>query len=93
VNIIEEIKAHKPDLILMDIMMPAISGAEAARSLSKDPLLKDIPVIFITGLILNGEEDLEESGIMIDGTAYPTLGKPYEIDALLELVKKFLIKV
>lgn len=93
VNIIEEIKTRKPDLILMDIMMPGISGPEAVRNLKADPLLKHIPVVFLTGLILSGEEDVEETGLKVDGRIYQTLGKPYEIDALLELVKKSLIKV
>ena len=87
VNIIEEIKTRKPDLILMDIMMPGISGAEAVKNMKKDPDLKNIPVIFLTGLISSAEEDLEKSGIKIDGMAYKTLGKPYEIDQLLELVR------
>ena len=91
-NIIEEIKAQRPDLILMDIMMPGISGAEAVRNLKQDPVLKNVPVIFLTGLILNGEEDVEKSGINIEGKTYKTLGKPYEIDELLKLVKDALIK-
>jgi len=93
VNIIEEIKTRKPDLILMDIMMPGISGPEAVRNLKAEPLLKHIPVVFLTGLILSGEEDVEETGLKVDGQIYQTLGKPYEIDALLELVKKSLIKM
>jgi len=55
-------------------------------------VLKNVPVIFLTGLILSGEEDLEKSGINIDGMMYKTLGKPYEIDELLKLVKDTLIK-
>lgn len=93
VNIIEEIKARNPDLILMDIVMPGISGPEAVRNLKADGHLKDIPVVFLTGLISSGEEDVEETGVNIDGRTYQTLGKPYEIDALLGLVKKLLIKM
>lgn len=93
VNIIEEIKARNPDLILMDIVMPGISGPEAVRNLKADGHLKDIPVVFLTGLISSGEENVEETGVNIDGRIYQTLGKPYEIDALLGLVKKLLIKM
>jgi DNA-binding response OmpR family regulator len=89
-NITEEINVHKPDLILMDIMMPGISGAEAVRNLKGNPLLKDIPVIFLTGLVLGGEEEIEKPGISVDGKMYQTLGKPYEIDELLALVSKTL---
>lgn len=83
---IEEAKKQKPDLILMDIMLPEISGAEAVRELRKDPNLAKIPVIFLTGLIGKEEENVEYKGINIDGTNYKTLGKPYGIEQLLKLV-------
>ena len=41
---------EKPDLILLDIMMPKIGGTEVRAELQKDPALKDTPVIFLTGL-------------------------------------------
>ena len=53
----------------------------------KEEDFKDIPIIFLTGLI-SAEEDLERTGINIDGTVYQTLGKPYEIDVLLGLIRK-----
>ena len=83
---IEEAKKRKPDLILMDIMLPGVSGAEAVKELRKDPNLAEMPVIFLTGLIGNEEEGVENKGINIDGVNYKTLGKPYEIKQLLELV-------
>jgi len=89
-NITDEIKTLKPDLILMDIMMPGISGAEAVRNLKGHPQLKSIPVIFLTGLVLGGEEEIEKPGISVDGQMYQTLGKPYEIDELLAVVSKTL---
>ena len=82
---IESVKRQKPDLILMDIMLPQVSGGEAVRELKKDPNLKDIPVVFLTALV-SPEEDLEKTGITVDGINYKTLGKPYEIDQLLKLV-------
>ena len=89
-NITDEIKTLKPDLILMDIMMPGISGAEAVRNLKGHPQLKSIPVIFLTGLVLGGEEEIDKPGISVDGQMYQTLGKPYEIDELLAVVSKTL---
>ena len=41
---------EKPDLILLDIMMPGIDGFEVCRQLKENPSLKDIPVIFISAL-------------------------------------------
>ena len=82
----EGMRKRKPDLILMDVMLPKMSGAEAVRELRKDPDLKNIPVIFLTGLISYEEEDVEDSGITVDGFNYKTLGKPYEIETLLKTV-------
>ena len=43
-------KSDKPDLILLDIMMPNLGGTEVRVELLKDPVTKDIPIIFLTGL-------------------------------------------
>ena len=47
----------QPNLILLDIMMPAVDGAEALETLSEDSRTKHIPVIFLTSLIKEGEVD------------------------------------
>ena len=86
IKAIEEAKRQKPDLILMDIMLPQVSGGEAVKELRKDPSLINIPVVFLTALVSSGEEDIEKTGIFVDGIKYKTLGKPYEIDQLLKLI-------
>jgi len=45
---IERAKARKPDLILMDVVMPGLNGFQATRQLTKDPETSDIPVIIVT---------------------------------------------
>lgn len=62
----------RPDLILLDIMMPEMDGYEICRRLKSVPETKDIPVIFITAL--DGEAD-EERGLAIGGADYLT--KPF----------------
>jgi twitching motility two-component system response regulator PilH len=47
-NGIERAKEIKPDLILMDVVMPGLNGFQATRQLTKDPETKDIPVIIVT---------------------------------------------
>ena len=47
----------QPNLILLDIMMPSVDGAEALETLSEDARTKHIPVIFLTSLIKEGEAD------------------------------------
>ena len=83
---IEEAKRQKPDLILMDIMLPQVSGGEAVKELRKNPGLTNIPVVFLTALVSSEEKDIEKIGISVDGIKYKSLGKPYEIDQLLKLV-------
>ena len=77
----------KPNLILMDVMLPGLGGAEAVKVLKADALLKNVPVVFLTALVSGQEKGLE--GINVSGLHYQTLGKPYEIETLLEVVKKF----
>ena len=75
---------ERPDLILMDIRLPDISGLDAARLLKKDDQTKDIPIIAVTAFILPGDEaDALESGC----DAY--LGKPLKIGSLLRIIESF----
>jgi len=62
----------KPDLILLDIIMPAMSGFEVIDVLKKKPETKDIPVIFVTGL--SNSQD-EEKGFVLGAADY--IGKPF----------------
>jgi diguanylate cyclase (GGDEF)-like protein len=67
------IASNKPDLILMDILMPGISGFEALEILKKSEDTRDIPVIIITGL---DSEDDEEKGFLLGAVDYIT--KPFK---------------
>lgn len=62
----------QPDLILLDVSMPEMDGYEVCKSLKADPVTASIPVIFVTGL--QGEKD-EEKGLMIGAVDYIT--KPF----------------
>ena len=55
---LEKIKKEKPDLILLDIILPGMDGFEVMKLLKEDPNTKDIPVIFLTNL--GQEEDLKK---------------------------------
>ena len=50
VDALEKVKAAPPDLILLDIMMPRMSGFEVCRKLKSDPATRDIPVVMVTAL-------------------------------------------
>jgi CheY-like chemotaxis protein len=64
----------QPDLILLDIMMPGMDGFEVCRRLKADPVTENIPVIFVTAL---NEEADEEKGLDLGAIDYIT--KPYSI--------------
>jgi DNA-binding response OmpR family regulator len=78
---------NKCDFILMDIMLPGISGPEAVQAIKASPDYKGVPVLFLTSLVSGQEEGLQ--GINVHGVEYQTLGKPYHIDNLLALIKSY----
>ena len=74
-----------PNLILMDVQLPKISGLDATRALKADARTKDIPIIVITSFALSGDrERAAEAG------ASSYLAKPYSPRELLELVRQYL---
>ncbi len=75
---IEQAKAEKPDLILLDVMMPDISGFDTAVILKKDPETVDIPIIFLTAL--NNPSDLVH-GFQVGANDFLT--KPFNKEELV----------
>jgi two-component system sensor histidine kinase/response regulator len=75
---IEQAKKEKPDLILLDVMMPDISGFDTCVILKKDPETLDIPVIFLTAL--NSPSDLVH-GFQVGGNDFLT--KPFNKEELI----------
>jgi len=75
----------RPDLILMDIQLPKISGLEAIRRLRAEPATAATPIVAITSFALSGDDQkAREAG----ATAY--LAKPYSPFDLLNLIRKLL---
>ena len=75
----------RPDLILMDIQLPKLSGLDATRKLRAEPATAAIPIITITSFALSGDDQkAKEAG----ATAY--LAKPYSPFDLLNLIRKIL---
>jgi diguanylate cyclase (GGDEF)-like protein/PAS domain S-box-containing protein len=80
-------RAHfiKPDLILLDVMMPGMDGFETCRHLKATPELADIPVIFMTALADSADK---VAGFQAGGVDYVT--KPFQIDEVLARIKTHL---
>jgi len=54
---VEALKAHRPDVILMDIQLPGIDGLELTRRLKADPATHDIVIIAVTAYAMKGDQD------------------------------------
>ena len=78
-------RAHRPDLILMDIQLPAISGLEVTRWLKEDGELAGIPVIAITAFAMKGDEER-----IRDGGCAAYIAKPISVSRFLETMRRFL---
>ena len=84
-------KAHglHPKLILMDVMLPDMSGAEVVRKLKLNPMTQRIPIVFLTALFSKFEEEQQEH-IKVDDHNYEAIAKPIDHEMLLEKVRKAL---
>lgn len=78
-------KLHRPDLILMDIQLPEVSGLEVTKWLKDDDELRAIPVVAVTAFAMKGDEErIREGGC----EAY--ISKPISVSAFLETVRHFI---
>lgn len=89
---VEQARKHSPDLILMDVMMPKMDGAEAVNVLQQDQKTKDIPVIFLTSMITKEEEASQAFGIEIDTKKHQYIAKPFDTPSLVAEIHKALNK-
>jgi two-component system cell cycle response regulator DivK len=78
-------RKHSPDLILMDIQLPEVSGLEVTRWIKSDEALKGIPVIAVTAFAMKGDEEKIRSG---GCEAY--IAKPISVTNFLETIQKVL---
>lgn len=82
---LELARRHRPDLILMDIQLPEVSGIEVTRWIKEDDALQHIPVIAITAFAMKGDEEKIRQG---GCEAY--LSKPISIVKFLKTVRTYL---
>ena len=82
--VIETARGFKPDLVIMDIQLPNISGLELISALKKDATLSSTPVLAVTAYAGTGDEErIREAG------AEGYLAKPVSIHPFLNAVRKF----
>ena len=78
-------RRHHPDLILMDIQLPEISGLQVTQWIKKDDNLRGIPVIAVTAFAMKGDEEK-----IRDGGCEAYIAKPISVASFLSTVERFL---
>jgi len=78
-------REHRPDLILMDIQLPEVSGLEVTKWIKEDDELRAIPVIAVTAFAMKGDEERIRQG---GCEAY--LSKPISVTKFLETVRHYI---
>lgn len=81
-----KVKANRPDLITLDVVMPEKTGVKFYRDLKEDPATADIPVIFITGMKPDFEKFISSRKQVPAPHGY--ISKPFEREELLKLVNQ-----
>ena len=78
---IEKARSFKPDVILLDIMMPGVDGYDICQSLKNDPEFADVPIIFLTG-----KDRSDDMGRSFKSGGDMFIKKPFSCERLLEIV-------
>lgn len=81
----EKIKKRRPDLIVLDVMMPQMDGFNVCSCLKEDESLKDIPVLFLTGL-----GQIKDMKRAIEAKANAYIVKPFDSEELLETIERLI---
>lgn len=84
-NVLELAREHKPDLILMDIQLPEVSGLDVTKWLKDDDELKDIPVIAVTAFAMKGDEQKIREGGCED-----YISKPISVVHFMDVIQSYL---
>ena len=82
------VRGFKPDLILLDVIMPGLDGGQVAARLQADPNTRHIPVIFLTATVRKQEIDSHRG--IIGG--FPFVAKPVDLEVLMERIEEHLKK-
>lgn len=77
-------REFKPDLILLDIIMPGADGGEIYSQLKSEEDIKNVPIVFLTAAIEKKEAE-ERSGVI---GGYPFLSKPVSLEELIDCIEK-----
>ena len=85
IEAIELARAHHPDLILMDIQLPEVSGLVVTKWLKEDDDLAGIPVIAVTAFAMRGDEER-----ILQGGCEGYISKPISVPHFLETIARYI---
>jgi two-component system, cell cycle response regulator DivK len=85
IEALELTRQHKPDLVLMDIQLPEVSGLDVTRWIKEDDSISSTPVIAVTAFAMKGDEER-----MLKGGCAAYLSKPISVSKFLETVRAYL---
>jgi CheY-like chemotaxis protein len=77
-------KQFRPDIILLDIIMPRLPGGNVAALIKETPELRDTPIVFLTAAVRKHQVD-ENDGIICD---FPCIAKPATVEMVIEAIEK-----
>lgn len=84
---IEKARKVRPDLILMDILLPDIEGSEVVRTLNDLPQTAEIPVIFLSGIVGTSQPS-EQCEVLVGSRRYQAIPKPFTFKVLLDTIRR-----
>lgn len=87
---LETVKEYKPDLIVLDVMMPVMDGHATCAALKKDPATKEIPVILLTAVADRVTTSKYSHRDMLESEAEDYMPKPVDPPELLTLIHRWL---
>jgi CheY-like chemotaxis protein len=83
---LETARKFRPDLVLLDVMMPGVDGGDVAAEFAGDPQLAAIPILFLTAIV--SKKEVEPSGSVIGNHTF--LAKPVKLEDLLICIDEHL---
>ena len=81
-------REFRPDLVLLDVMMPDMDGGDVAAGIQADPLLRNTPIIFLTAVVKKEEVNARDGRI----GGFPYIAKPLNVRGVISVIEKELAK-
>lgn len=79
------VREFRPDLVLLDIIMPRMPGGNVSAAIQNDPELKDTPIVFLTAAVRKHQVE-EHEGVICDR---PTLAKPASVEEVIQAIERY----